>query len=172
MSAKALRNGFTLIEILVVLFIISIITGVAILSIGRNDHRQVEAFANELAQLLTLAEEHAMLQPSILGLSLSEHSLQFASYQTVTDGKKNAWQPLQDQILGKHPIPSGIQLGLEIGDKKTMIMPGGVKNHPQIIISTSGDITPFTIYIGKRGERPRFAVKGDANGSVKTIVLS
>lgn len=168
---KVIR-GFTLIEILVVMFIVSIITGVAMLSIGRNDNKKIETFANELTQLLTLAEEQAILQPSVLGLSLSEHSLQFSSYRQEASQKKQSWTPLQDKILGHHPIPNGIQVGLEIGEIKTSALQGTVKNHPQIIISTSGDVTPFTIYVGKRGEKPLYAIRGDADGNVTNTLLS
>lgn len=164
-------NGYTLIEILIVLFIISIVTSMAFLTIGSNENRQLESFANELTQILTLAEEQAMLQPSVLGLSLNEHSFQFASYDSVTDEKTKVWTPLQDKLLGRQRIPRGVALSVEVGEKRTGSVQESEKNNPQIIISTNGDITPFTIYVGKPGEKPRYAIRGDADGSVTNKLL-
>jgi general secretion pathway protein H len=166
---KIKSAGFTLIEILVVLFIISIVTSVALLSISRNENKQMETFANELTQIMTLAEEQAMLQPTVLGLSLSEHSFQFASLQSAAGGKKNIWSPLQDSILGKHNIPSNIQINVIVGNAKAEKAEVDI---PQIIISSNGDITPFTIYVGKKGEKPRYAIIGDEDGNVTSKLLS
>lgn len=168
MSARDVK-GYTLIEILIVLFIISIVTTVALLSISRNENRQVETFANELTQKLVFAEEQAMLQPQVLGLSLSNQSFQFSSYQLTADGKKQVWTPLQDTVLGKHAIPGNIQVSLEMNGNQTKQME---KDNPQIIISTNGDMTPFTLYVGKQGEKPLYAILSDGDGNVTSKLLS
>jgi len=165
------QAGYTLIEILIVLFILGIVTSVALLSIGRNDNKQMESFANEITQIMTLAEEQAMLEPNVLGLSIAEHSFEFASLQPTKGSNKKAWLPLEDVILGKHPIPKNIQLGIVLGggaldaDKEK-------SKGPQIIISMNGDMTPFTIYVGKRGEKPKYAIIGDGDGNVTNKILS
>lgn len=169
---RANTLGFTLVEILVVLFIISIVTSVALISISHNENKKIEAFANELTQLLTLAEEQAMLQPVILGVSLSGNTLQFASFQSINE-KKKIWLLLDDPILSKRNISNNIEVNVkacnlphetsqdqdEEDEEKALF-------NPQIIISTSGDVSPFTIYVGKRGEKPQYAIIGDADGSI------
>jgi general secretion pathway protein H len=172
MIRRRAANGYTLVEILVVLFIISIVTSVALLSIGRNENKQLETFANELTQIMTLAEEQAMLQPLVLGVSLSEDKVRFTSLQTAKDGKKNLWEPLQNSILNKHNIPNGIQLRIDVGGTRTTSIDKDDQKNPQIIISTNGDVTPFTIYIGKKGQKPRYAVVGDADGNITNRALS
>ena len=154
--------GYTLIEILVVLFIISIVTSVALLSLGRNENERVETFANELVQTMKAAEEIAMLQPMVLGMSLDQHSLRFTQFTLAGKEGKINWVPLQDKILAKTSIPSGIQAVVKMERQ----------NVPQIVISTNGDVTPFTIYIGKAGEKPRYAVIGEANGEIYSKALS
>jgi general secretion pathway protein H len=152
---KTKHNGYTLIEILVVLLIISIVTSVAMLNIGQNKNKQLETFANELTQIVTLAEEQAMLQPMVLGLSFNERSMQFSSF-------KNTWRPLQDAQFSKHGIPNNIQINVQ----------GGAKSGPEIIISSNGDITPFTIYLSQKGKEPRYVIKGEADGTVTNTELS
>jgi general secretion pathway protein H len=155
------QRGYTLIEILVVLFIISIVTSVALLSIGRNQNKQVEAVANELAQMLSLAEEQAMLQPAVLGLAVNEHRFGFYSLQPVTEKKKDQWLALKDNVLGAHTVPDNIALSITAQGQQEV-----APNTPQIIISTNGDITPFSIYIGKKGEKPLYVVSAAADGSI------
>lgn len=169
--------GYTLIEILIVLFIVSIVTSVALISISHNENKYLESFANDMTQLMTLAEEQAILQPAILGLSLNEQSFQFLSWQPMVnkdkkEEKKNNWAPLEDNILSNHMIPNNIQVQVRTGDKSSKSEEETKTDHPQIIISTNGDITPFTIYIGKKGQKPRYAITGDADGNITNKLLS
>lgn len=173
-------SGFTLIELLVVIFIISIVTSVALLSISRNENRQLEAFTNELLQSVTLAEEHAMLQPAVLGLSFARESYQFLTYQPPAGAdKKQTWIPASDKLLDKHIIPSDIELSIEVGGQKAIQQKDEEPENdeqpahqPQVVISTNGDITPFTIYVGKKGKSPRYVIKGDADGNVSSKMLT
>jgi hypothetical protein len=72
--------------------------------------------------------------------------------------------------LSPYRIPSGIQVQVKISAEETE--GEGKKNHPPIIFSTSGDMTPFTIYVGRVGEAPRYAIKGEADGKLTTTALS
>jgi general secretion pathway protein H len=166
-------KGYTLIEILIVLLIISIVTSVALISISRNDNRRLKTFAEEFEQIVVLAEERAMLQPEVMGLLFHEHSFQFARLDLENNDKKNSWLPIQEAALSKHVIPDNIQMVLEVGQSHINFSEENTKkNLPQIIISTNGDLTPFTLYIGKKGEKPRYAIVGDADGNVTNKLLS
>jgi general secretion pathway protein H len=158
-------KGYTLIEILIVIFIISIVSTVALLTIGHNQNRRLETLATQITQLLTLAEEQAMLQPAVVGLSIGESSFQFFSYQPDADGKQMHWVEMQDKAMRAHVIPDGIRLQLQLADQAAA-KDETEQPSPQIIISTNGDITPFTLSIGKQGDAPRYVVKGEADGTV------
>lgn len=173
-AARSRVLAFTLIEILVVLFIISIVTSVALISVAHNENKKIESFANDLTQLITLAEEQAMLSPAILGLSFSTNTFQFASFQSITV-KKKGWVTLNDGILGSHRIPDSIQVEVkggntrfdaESGDEQDEDDDEGENFVPQIIISMNGDVTPFSIYVGKRGEKAQYVITGDADGTI------
>lgn len=169
MKKSRFAHGFTLIEILVVLFIISIVTSVALLTISRNDNRQLESITKELVQALTLAEEKAMLQPSVLGLTIEKNAYQFSSYQPA-EGKNKANWLLAD---ANHLIPHNVELSVDVEGKKISAdQDDETKSMPQIVISTNGDITPFTIYIGKKGNSPHYEIRGDSNGNITSRSLS
>ena len=136
--------GYTLIEILIVLFIISIVTSIALLSIGRNDNKRLASFADELTETISLAEEQALLESTVLGLSISEQRLQFNALSDTNGNQR--WLPLQTKTLKQFHVPTGVQLSVEINNAIKPIS----HNDPQIIISASGELTPFTIFIAKQ----------------------
>jgi general secretion pathway protein H len=156
-------RGFTLIEILVVMVIISVVGGIALLSIHHNENTRYDRLARELANRLTLAQEQAMLQPTILGLTLDETHFQFYEYRRDTKTNKDHWEPIESPELGSHPLPDDIKLTVKVRNK---VLPTGNYGAPALIISTSGDIIPFTILIGKPGSAPRYQVVGSAEGTI------
>lgn len=160
------NTGYTLIEILIVVFIISIVTSVALLSIGQNENKRLAAFANTLAQTIQLAEEQAMLQPAVIGLSFKNQSLQFSMYQADSGN----WLPSEDVILNTRPIPTDIHVAVEVGGQR--LSTENELAQPQIIISTNGDVTPFTLYVGKKGQHSRYKVRGEADGTVSNAALN
>lgn len=165
------QAGYTLIEILIVILIISIVTTVTLLTIGHNENRDMETFAKELTQMVSLAEEQAMLEPNTLGISLAPHSIQFASQQKDKETNKAVWLPLTDHVLNHYAIPDKIQVSLQVAGNKVELN-HSVNDMPQIIISTNGDVTPFILYVGKKGQKPRYAITADADGNVSSTLLS
>jgi general secretion pathway protein H len=165
------HQGFTLVEILVVLFIIGIVSSVALMSISFNENRQLESFANEFVQQVTLAEEEAMLTASVLGISFDESSYQFMRYHEKAGDKKVTWTKVEDKILTKKTIPKGIELSVDTGKEITSLSDAKKEVKPIIVISTNGDITPFKIYVGRAGKAPRYVIKGDADGNITSSAI-
>lgn len=165
--------GYTLIEILIVIFIISIVSGVALLSIGHNQNKQVEYFANQLSQTITLVQEQAILESSVFGLSFNQYQYQFMNYKADTPKDKNPWVPLKnDRLLGKKMIPTHLEVQLELAKQRINFDEEELANSPQIIISPNGDITPFLITIGRKSSKPSYAIVGNENGRITTKCLS
>ena len=162
-----LQQGYTLIEILVVLFIISIVTSIALLTISHNENKQLATFAQDFTQLFMLAEEQAIAQSTILGLAINHQSFQFVSYQLM-QGEKNNYLPLQG-LLGPHRLPHDIQVSL-IANHQAVLL-GAQPTHPQVMILANGEITPFTFYIGIPGKPAHYAIHGDVEGNITQQLL-
>lgn len=157
-------KGFTLIEILIVIVIISIVSGVALVTLSNNKTKQLESLAKQFTRLVTLAEQEAMLRPSTLGLALGDHYFQFLQY-SPSDNNAYPWQTLTSKNLGLHDIPGHVQIMLTINHERITL-----DGKPHIFISESGDITPFTMTFAKKGEKPAYVVRGDASGKVQTEI--
>lgn len=167
------EHGFTLIEILIVLVIISIVTTLALVNMKANENRQLENFTNELSQLLSLVEEQALLRPSVLGVKIKKDSYEFFYYKTDAklEKKESPWQLLKDDdLLLEHKIPDDINLRIVTGDEKDDTLEETTS--PQIIFSTNGDVTPFAIYIGAPDKDPIYVVRGEADGTIKAKKIS
>jgi general secretion pathway protein H len=151
------QTGYTLIEILIVIAIISIVAAVATLSIHFNHKKQMESLAHHLVSLILLSEEEAILHPAVLGLAFTSHTYQVYRYEE----KNHSWQPLTNKVFRAETLPDKVQITLTIQDK---IIPANGK--PQLIISSSGDLPAFTIDIGDFDETPLYQVNGEENGNV------
>ncbi len=166
-SNKAKYQGYTLIEILIVMIIISIVGTASVMLISRNKNTRLESLAKQITNIISLTEEQAMLQPAVLGFSVSQNSFQVYQYQEPTREQENAWLALSDSVLGKHSFPTSIAITVKIQGEA--VEPK--KNQPQIIISTNGDITPFVILIGEKGKTPRYQITGEENGTLTQGVV-
>ena len=155
-------RGFTLIELLIVIVIISIISSVAVISIRFNQNKNLETFSHQLANLFNLAEEEAMLRPATLGFALLKNNYQFYEYNE----NKKTWLPLSDPRLGLHSIPGNTQIILKVHDKTIE-----ANGKPEIIISPSGDISPFILLIGKTDNEAQYQVSAKANGEIQSAPL-
>jgi len=151
------QKGFTLIEVIIVIVIISIVSSIALITLSHNQNRNIKSFANQLLQLMTLAEHEAMLRPATLGLGFTANSYQFYQYET-----SEKWVELKDTVLKKHNLPDNIEITLKINDQ--IIESDGT---PSIIFSENSDMTPFVILLNQPGKSPSYQITGDANGTIK-----
>ena len=151
-----LRNrdqGFTLIEILVVVLIIGITLGFALLAFGDfGRQRQIITAAETFVNYVTLVEQQALLETSTLGIQFHHND-----YDVRRFDNNSGWQPLSNQAMfHQHHFPSNTLLH---------ITPASTQG-PQIIIHASGDITPFVLEIGTTEQHHVIDVIGQHNGTL------
>ncbi len=156
------NEGFTLIEILIVITIISIVATTAIITVSHNKNSRLETLAKQIKNIIILAEQESMLRAKTFGLGFTPHTFQFHMYNE----KQRAWQALTDKIYGSHSIADNTTITVKV-QKKNIPLDG----KPKIIISPSGDVTPFVILIGNQEEPPRYQVVGEENGNVKYVLV-
>lgn len=73
---KKLQTGFTLLELLLVVVIVSVIASLAVLSVGDRRTKQLHNQAQKLEALLNWLADEAVFQQQPLGLKLTEAGYQ------------------------------------------------------------------------------------------------
>ena len=107
---RRLQKGFTLFEIMVVMVIISIVTGVTVLSFNTdNSPRELDREARRLFQVLRLLSDEAVLQNKEFGLEIYEDGYSFLQFEF----DNNEWLEFDDlELFRAYLIPESMRLVL------------------------------------------------------------
>jgi general secretion pathway protein H len=160
------HEGFTLIELIIVIVIIGIISTVILLRTGTmRFERKVTVFAEQLQSFIQVCQQQAILQPAVIGVVILPNSYQ--AYYFSNDHQPR-WRALaeHDSFWQARSVPSDVFLQVS----SSAPMSGSVIT-PQVVIQSSGDFTPFTISVGFLGEPARSRLIGSDAGELSLQVL-
>jgi general secretion pathway protein H len=145
-------RGFTLLEVLVVLVIIAVLAGLLVIGMHDNPQQRLRREAADLATLLKMAADEAVMRWLELGLIIDENGYRFVYF----DGKTQQWQELSDRQFGTHHFDDPYEVsfaldGTHIDDKtaarirKFSARSDDEQRRPSLLLLSSGEITPFTL---------------------------
>lgn len=175
-------NGFTLIEILVVIVIIGIVTSMAMLSLGLlGDDRDLQTEARRITSLVQVAQDEAVMQGREFGLEVMESSYRFVEYDAFT----NRWgELLADDTLRMRQLPEDLEFELYLEDQRIKLEtgPGAFDDPddkdnsvlkesyaPHIFIFSSGDMLPFELRILRRADEQLVRLRSDVTGAIELV---
>mgnify|MGYP005866349461 CR=1 FL=1 len=156
---KFLMPGFSLIEILIVLLIISIITTVAVLTFNHlGEKRSIQLAGEAFAVKLELAEERAMLEPNVYAVAIDAKGYRFV--KLVTQNHQESWQEVTNNpLLKKQKWPFGTHIKLKLAASQV------ASNKPtKILLVMSGENTPFTLILS--ANKPLYLLKLQSDGQI------
>lgn len=184
-------DGFTLIEVLVVVVIVGIVSAVVLLSSGLvSEDRNLRQEARRMASLIELAADEALLQGRDLGLEVLQGGYRFVEY----DPYNNRWQEITgDELLRARELDEDLRLELWIEDRRVQLLDEarstggadaedddederyGVRRRrderseyaPHALIMSSGQVTPFDLEIIRDRDRRRLGVTVDPAGNIE-----
>lgn len=135
--------GFTLLEVLVVLVIISVIVGLAVLSIDTGPE-ELRREGNRIASLLELASEEAVMNGRECRVVLRRHGY---SFEQLQEGK---WQATEDELFRPRQLPDDISLQLFLENQEVQL---NDEEDPEtskigaLLLLSSGEISPFELTV-------------------------
>lgn len=163
-------RGFSLLELLVVVTIIGLFAGVAVLSTGivGND-REIEREMLRLRSLLDLVREEALMQTRDFGVLFTASGYRFYTYDYLT----LEWRlPENDRLLREHGLPEELRVGLRLEDRD-VVLDRDFERHrledprPQVMLLSSGEITPFELTVERSFGSTRFRLTADLDGKLE-----
>ena len=168
-NRQAIRRsrGFTLIEILVVLALIALLTGMAVLSTGVIGNPETRE-ARRLAATLKLAVDESRLQGRVLGLRFDSRGY---SYLELIPGESDAgsgfefvWNPIARRgALAARDWPASLRPELSINGRPAVASMSSNTRTPQIVLLPEGEFTPFSLRLSgprEAGVLVRFSASG------------
>jgi general secretion pathway protein H len=182
------NRGFTLLEILVAMVIISLVIGISMFMIGDNRTRYLDHESRRFLAVMQMAADEAVLQFSQLGVVLDNKSYRFV----VFDEAAQAWIPYtkaEDQTYRDYELPFGMFLevdldGVDAGlrssiEELTLIDEDELNRfeeeeedarlQPQIFLFSSGEISDFDVYFRYDDLNAFEQVRGRLNGVIERV---
>ncbi len=149
-------KGFSLLELLVVIAIVGILTGTVILGFTGADLEQyLKGEADRFAIRVELARQYALQRNREWGIFVEEGGYRFAEF----DPEQGVWLEKNERPFSAVSPFETITLRVET-DADTLPTTDG-KDIPQIIVFSSGEITPFDLYFEPDWESQPWVVQTD-----------
>lgn len=155
-------DGFSLIEILVVLAIVAALAGALALAFPDLEGRRADNEAARLHGLMDLGCERAGLSGRDIGVALARNAIAFGHF--APEGFERmpdvGSEPLRMRRLGE-----GLVLALRV-DQQPIRLPDALPDQPQLACLASGERVPFDMLL-LAAERPLWRVHADSSGAVQ-----
>lgn len=141
------HKGFTLIEILIVIFIVGVLASAVFVRGTTTGNQEIKATALHLRSLLVYAQQQALLESLTLQFSTNNKGYQFLKFI------KNKWTPINtDKLLTYAKLPPKINL---------------VLSPKEIIVLPNGEILPFQIDFYFGGKKSHYHIIGKESSEIE-----
>ena len=135
-------RGFTLVEILVVVFVIGITLSLAALQLTGNNLRQLSREAERLQLTMTLAQDQATWRFQSIGIEFYQSGYRFVRYHT----DRQHWQVIIEDPMQPHPFDTPVAVELLLEDTPVPLQPSAAETpQPHLVFLASGESTPFQL---------------------------
>lgn len=162
--------GFSLIELLVVIVVLAIAASAVVLSTGtlRADD-PVETEARRLVALMRFVAEEALVQGRDFGVEFSPGSYRFLSWDPDT----RLWSVVDDEAaLRARELPPDLEFALAVDGREVVLERERRQREadelvPQVAIFSSGELTPFELFVVGDYVADAWRLRGLVNGEVE-----
>lgn len=170
------QQGFTLLEVLVVVFIVGVIATMFTLAVGvaGGVDRELRQEIERLETLIRLAQEDATVQAHELGMRFYPQRYEFAVWSRgqIADPTDDSWMQIREEVFAPRKLNKSFEFQLEI-EGRSVVLESSAKEvekgyKPQIFIFSSGDISDaFMVRIRDRVERRSYTLDVATDGTMK-----
>ena len=172
-------SGFTLIELMLVLVVVSIMASLLVVSINDNPAQQLDREAVRLRSVLEMASEEALMQGLEISLAVSESPEGIGGYQfLLLDPDDLTWQDSEDKPFNFHPLHTDISMHVVPTDvlsqspqfdrqiQQLQKLKSEKRWKPLLLFLSSGENTPFVITLEHSAVDGQVSISSDGMSGV------
>ena len=160
LNSKASPRGFTLVEVLILLLIISIVFGLTIARLPISGGADAMAELRRFERLFSAARDEARLGGKEYGLGPFENTYEFMVY----DDEKASWvgakRPWHRRVL-----PGSLTAKIELKNRERGYRTN-LSDFPPVLILSSGEVTPFQFRLASASGAQELSVFVDRYGNI------
>ncbi|OMH34790.1 type II secretion system protein GspH [Motiliproteus sp. MSK22-1] len=157
-SRTGSQSGFTLLEILLCLFIIGLMVGLVSVALPERKGQDLEQMAVSMKRAILIAQEESVFRSKDYGLLLSSDGYHFFSYQ----GEE--WVPETSvSLLKAQKFPKDLRVQLNIEGESVDIDDAST---PQILILSDGQLSEFSIKFARTDDKRSWMLSGSFDGAL------
>jgi general secretion pathway protein H len=162
-------RGFTLIEIMVVLVIMTVFLAIVILGFERIESRRVEQQADELTMWLKYVADSSIFDGVVYGIDLTPESLQVYGYS------RGRWS--QSLSLEKFIIKAPIEIKFQAGQDASLIATvvasdkENVTAVPELVLMPGGTVEPKGIFTVTAKQQNPISIYWNDNGVLESRTI-
>ena len=154
------QQGFTLVEVMVVMVVIGVLIGVATLSFGSVAQREHMAEGQRMQLVLQQCADRALYQQQSLGWFWDGEK--YGVSELSTDNK---WRPVTQKLMADYSMPEEFSIAVELPLPDTSTNAQRETSTPAITFLSSGEYQPLRIRL-KNSSGQSLLIHGDGIGKV------
>lgn len=155
---RPVAGGFTLLELLVVMIIFAILTGTVVLGFtGADEEQELHGMAQRIGARLELARQYSLQRNREWGVFVESDNYRFSEM----DSRQGQWIEQAYRPFAADGANPRISFRVEVEGFDREQFGVSDKDLPDIIVFSSGEVTPFKWYLDPAWDAPAWVVSSD-----------
>jgi len=183
MKPMAHSKGFTLLEVLAVVFIIGMMLTLAVQSLAPSQNELLKQESERIHGLMELVKEEAILNAEEMAFVVNEKGYGFQLFSA------QGWLPVEDDnLLRDRTLPEEVRIEMSVlGEEMKLSVSESVVSLEseddeekkdnvlaRVLFLSSGEVTPFELFLHMASEEDGYIIEGDELGelSIRTLKVT